>query len=194
MPAPQFDDPFRWFDAWYSEALERVPTNPNAMTLATVDSVGRPSSRVVLLKSWDQEGFVFHTNRQSRKGREIRNNDHVALSFYWRDLDRQIRIEGTASRLSDEASDEYFATRARGSQIGAWASQQSEPRPDGEMEERLAEFEERFPDEVPRPPHWGGYVVSPRLIEFWEQGEFRIHDRWEWTRGEEAWNSRRLYP
>lgn len=196
MPDPPFDDPFQWFDAWYAEALENVSPNPDAMALATADRDGRPSSRVVLLKSWDREGFVFHTNRTSRKGRELEENPRAALTFYWRDLDHQIRIEGTAAKLSERESDEYFSTRERGSQIGAWASMQSNPmQHPSELEERVREFEERFPETVPRPPHWGGYRIKPLRFEFWEQGNFRIHTRWEFHLVPEGgWSSALLYP
>lgn len=195
MPSPPFDDPFTWFEIWYADAFQKVSPNPNAMALATADAEGRPSSRIVLLKSWTEEGFVFHTNRRSRKGSDIAVNPHAALTFYWRTLDRQIRIEGSVTELSDADSDAYFATRPRGSQIGAWASDQSEPLESLEaILQRVDDLEQRYPEEVPRPAHWGGYVVAPRRIEFWEQGDFRIHTRWAFERRDYGWSATLLNP
>jgi len=195
MPNPPFDDPLEWFDAWYSEASQTISPDPDAMTLATADETGRPSSRVVLLKGWDADGFVFYTNRQSRKGRELAANPFAALSFYWRELGRQIRIEGGVERISDDECDIYFASRPRGSQLGAWASMQSEPLDSFDtLLGRIAEFEGKFGEAVPRPPYWGGYRVVPDRFEFWESGEFRLHRRWEFRRGADSWSPRSLYP
>ena len=192
---PTYNDPFEWFDAWFTEASQEVAIDPNAMTIATVDRDGNPSLRVVLLKSWDREGFVFYTNRRSRKGSELAQTGRVALNFFWRDLGRQIRIEGEAVEVDDAQSDAYFATRLRGSQIGAWASLQSQPleKPD-EFAKRVQRYEEEFPGEVPRPPHWGGYRVVPNRMEFWALGEFRMHERWVFEHADDAWSAVQLYP
>jgi pyridoxamine 5'-phosphate oxidase len=197
MPRPPHEDPLHWFDAWYGEALRTIAPEPNAVALATADARGRPSCRMVLLKSWDRHGFVFFTNRRSRKGRQLSENPHGALTFWWRELERQIRIEGEVEKISDDESDEYFASRARGSQIGAWASKQSSELDDREkLIERVREFEERYPDDVPRPSHWGGYRLVPLRMEFWASGEHRLHDRFEYTRSapEQEWSARRLFP
>ena len=196
MPKPPFEDPFVWFETWYDEALAAVSVDPNAMTLATVSAHGSPSSRVVLLKAWDRDGFVFYTNRESRKGIEIAQTGRVALSFYWRDLGRQIRIEGRADRVDDETSDAYFASRPRGAQVGAWASLQSSAVASSAIiEQRLEEFEAQFEGvEVPRPPHWGGYRVVPNLLEFWSSGDNRIHERWLFERSGDGWDVTMLFP
>lgn len=198
MPTAPHQDPHIWFDAWFAEASQTISTDPNAMTLATADAAGRPSSRVVLLKEWDARGFVFYTNRKSRKGEHLTANPHASLSFYWRDLSRQIRIEGPVEIVSGAESDEYFASRPRGSQIGAWASLQStELTSRDELIARTKELEDQYDGvPIPRPPHWGGYRVVPLLIEFWESGEFRLHDRWEFRRDDvdTDWRMRRLFP
>ena len=198
MPDVPYDSPLTWFDAWFSDASQTISPDPNAMTLATVNAEGRPSNRVVLLKEWDERGFVFYTNRRSRKGREIAATGVAALNFFWRDLGRQIRIEGDVEQVDDAESDAYFASRPRGSQIGAWASLQSDELNERQtLLDRTARMEERFDGEdVPRPPHWGGYRVVPLRIEFWAAGEFRLHDRWEWRRddADAEWSVRRLFP
>lgn len=195
MPNAPFHDPLEWFDAWYSEASQKVSPDPNAMTLATADEAGRPSSRVVLLKGWDADGFVFYTNRSSRKGRDMAANPHAALSFYWRELGRQIRIEGRVELVDDDECDVYFASRPRGSQLGAWASLQSEPLDSFDtLIDRISKYEGEFGEAVPRPPHWGGYRVVPDRLEFWESGEFRIHKRWEFVRTADGWSISALYP
>lgn len=196
MADQPYDNPFAWFDAWFSEASQTGSTDPNAMTLSTISSDVRPSSRIVLLKQWDTNGFVFYTNRTSRKGQELASNPVAALNFFWRDLGRQIRIEGDVEEVSEAESNEYFASRPRGSKIGAWASNQSRPvESRGELIRRTDEVEARFEGaEVERPPHWGGFRVKPTLIEFWQAGEFRLHDRWEWTRVEGVWMCQRLFP
>ncbi len=180
-----------------AEALDRtVLPEPTAMTLATVGGDGRPSLRVVLLKGVDERGFVFYTNYESRKGRELLAHPQTALCFHWQPLERQVRIEGDAEPVSPEEADAYFATRARLSQIGAWASRQSRPlSSDAELEERVHEMEERFAGgAVPRPPHWSGFRVVPRRIEFWRNRAFRLHERLIYERGGESWRVTRLYP
>lgn len=197
MPQPPHDNPFRWFDAWYGEALQTISPEPNAVALSTADERGRPSCRMVLLKSWDAHGFVFFTNWRSRKGQHLEANPHAALTFWWRELERQIRIEGPVAKVPDQESDAYFASRARGSKIGAWASKQSSELADRQtLIDRVAELEERYPEEVPRPPHWGGYRLTPLRIEFWAAGEFRLHDRFEFIRPSPAgeWSVKRLFP
>lgn len=192
------NDPFVLFEDWYGEACARVEINPNAMTLATADTQGRPTARTVLLKGWDSDGFVFYTNLDSRKGRQITANPNAALLFYWRTLARQIHIEGSLSPVSDDEADAYFATRPRESQLAAWASQQSRPMPGGrgEFEESLAAAGERFEGmAVPRPPRWSGFRLAPERIEFWQEGEFRMHHRREFRRRfDGGWDSAELYP
>lgn len=189
-------DPFERFRDVFDMACATDMVDPNAMTLATVGADGRPAARTVLLKQWDARGFVFYTNFESRKGEEILGQPDVALLFFWRDLGRQIRIEGPAAPVDDAEADAYFASRHRGSRIGAWASQQSRPvsGPE-ELEAAVKEMEARFPgDDVPRPPHWSGFRVVPRYFEFWTAGEFRLHDREIFELIDGAWVTRRLYP
>ncbi len=170
-------DPFSRFRDVFDEAAATGMTDPNAMILSTVASDGRPSSRAVLLKDFDERGFVFYTNLESRKGRDISDRPDVCLIFYWRELNKQVRIEGRAEQVSDEEADAYFATRPRGSQLGAWASRQSRPlKSRAELLAAVAKFEARFLVRVPRPPHWSGYRVVPEYFEFWVAGAFRLHD------------------
>ena len=190
-------DPFRQFDRWWEEALRSDIDEVNAMVLSTVSSGGRPSSRVVLLKGYDDRGFVFFTNYESRKGNEIGANPDVSLLFFWKELERQVRIEGSCSKVSEEESDAYFNTRPEGSKVGAWASPQSrriESR--DRIEENLRAVSERFHDmALPRPPHWGGYRVSPRSFEFWQGRESRLHDRIHYETGiDGSWTVSRLAP
>jgi pyridoxamine 5'-phosphate oxidase len=189
-------DPFALFDAWFAEAGASEPNDPNAMALATVDGEGRPSVRMVLLKGHGADGFVFYTNRESRKAGELAENMHAALLFHWKSLRRQIRVEGPVSLATDAESDAYFASRSRDSQLGAWASDQSRPLPDrATFEARFEEMKARFDGgEVPRPPHWGGYRVVPTALEFWQDRAFRLHERRLFTRTGDGWREGLLYP
>ena len=189
-------DPFLQFSLWMNQAMAMRLLEPNAMTLATADASGQPNARTVLLKGFDQRGFVFYTNYESRKAREIAANSRVALLFYWDVLERQIRIHGRASHVSATESDEYFASRPTGHQIGAWVSDQSSVIADRQViEESLATMAKRFePGHVPRPPHWGGIRVTPDLIEFWQGRPNRLHDRLEYRLVDERWIVFRLAP
>ena len=191
-------DPFQQFAEWFREAQAAVPVDPNAMVLSTVSTEGRPSSRVVLLKGFDAEGFVFYGNLDSRKFRELRATRWAALNFHWKPLEKQVRIEGRTTQVSDAEADAYFATRPRGSQIGAWASRQSEPLASREaLEAAVREVEARHAGrEVPRPPHWSGFRLAPDRIEFWKAGAFRLHDRFVYRRAGPGapWTVERLYP
>ena len=190
-------DPIAQFRRWFGEALAADLHEPNAMTLASATPDGRPSARVVLLKGFDERGFVFYTNYEGRKGRELEDNPRCALVFYWGELERQVRVEGRASRVSEEESDGYFKSRPRGSRLGAWVSEQSRPVESRDaLEKRLrgleAEYEGR---EVPRPHFWGGYRVEPEVIEFWQGRENRLHDRLVYRRSEGGgWRRERLQP
>ena len=189
-------DPFALFHDWYTEARTTEINDSNAMALATADAQGRPSVRMVLLKGYDERGFVFYTNRESRKAGDLAANPHVALLFHWKSLRRQIRIEGPIAFASDAESDAYFASRSRDSQLGAWASDQSRPLDTrATFEARFAEVQARFEGQpVPRPPHWGGYRVTPERIEFWLDREHRLHERRVFTRSGEGWSEGMLYP
>ena len=191
------EEPFAQFAVWFAEAAETDLLEPNAMTLATADENGRPSARLVLLKDFDEQGFVFYTNYESRKGRELAVNPWAALTFWWGNLQRQVRIEGRVERVSAEESDVYYNSRPLGSQIGAWASQQSRMIEDrAELEERLAALEARFAvEEIVRPPFWGGYRVVPTAVEFWQGGVNRLHDRFLYCRqADGSWLIERLSP
>jgi pyridoxamine 5'-phosphate oxidase len=192
------DDPIELFRRWFDEAARAGMPQVNAMTLATVAGDGRPSARTVLLKGVDDRGFQFFTNYESRKAGELEANPHAALVFLWIPLERQVRVTGDVTRLSAEESDAYFATRPRGSQVGAWASQQSRPLPAREqLEQRWQQLEDQYGhDPVPRPGHWGGYLVTPREIEFWQGRENRLHDRFVYTRSADGsgWERTRLQP
>jgi pyridoxamine 5'-phosphate oxidase len=194
----QADEPLRLWQAWFDEAAKSEPRDPNAMSLATADADGMPDVRTVLLKGVDERGFVFYTNTESQKGQELAANPRAALLFYWKSLNRQVRIRGPVERVTAEEADAYFATRPKGAQIGAWASQQSRP-----LESRLA-FEKAVAlhgakyalGTVPRPPHWSGYRIVPMKMEFWHDRPFRLHDRIEFRRADlgEAWTKVRMYP
>jgi pyridoxamine 5'-phosphate oxidase len=190
-------DPFPLFDAWYAEARASELNDSNAMTLSTADAAGRPSSRMVLLKGHGRDGFVFYTNRESRKARAIAENPQVALLFHWKSLRRQIRIEGALAPVSDAESDAYFASRGRDSQLGAWASEQSRPLDTRDtFEAAFAAMTERFAGgDVPRPPHWGGYRVVPDRIEFWQDRAHRLHERRLFTPDADGtWSEGLLFP
>ena len=191
-------NPIRQFQAWYDEALASGVSEQDtiSMTLATATKEGNPDARIVLLKSFDDGGFVFYTNYQSRKARELSENPRACLLFYWASLWRQVRIEGTVEKVSDAESDAYFQSRPLGSKLGAWASNQSEVVAGREiLEARFAELQKRFGDNVPRPPHWGGYRVKPEAIEFWQGQENRLHDRLRYSLGlDGSWVIERLAP
>ena len=190
-------DPTEQFRRWFEETVAAGLHEPNAMTVATATSDGIPSARVVLMKDFGDRGFVFHTNYQGRKGREIEANPRCALLFYWGELERQIRIEGRAERISEEESNAYFKSRpAGGGHIGAWASDQSRPISDRpSLEERVRSIEADYEGrEVPRPPHWGGYRVAPESFEFWQGRENRLHDRLVYQRSPNGWSIERLQP
>jgi pyridoxamine 5'-phosphate oxidase len=189
-------DPIRQFQLWFQQALDARLPEPNAMTVATVDAKGRPSARILLIKGVDERGFVFFTNYESRKGRELAANPHASLLFYWTELERQVRIEGIVERTSAEQSDAYFASRPLGSRIGAWASEQSQEIVHRtELEARERAFAERFGENPPRPPHWGGYRLVPERIEFWQGRPSRLHDRILYTREVDGnWRISRLSP
>ena len=191
-------DPLALFGDWYAEAAKTEPNDPNAVALATVGPDGMPSARMVLLKDYDPAGFVFYTNYESRKGQQLLAHGKAALLFHWKSLRRQVRLEGPVSQTTPAEADAYFASRARGSQIGAWASEQSRPLESRfALEKRVAEFTARHViGTVPRPAHWSGFRLQPLLIEFWQDGAFRLHDRLEYRRATagDAWTTRRLYP
>jgi pyridoxamine 5'-phosphate oxidase len=190
-------DPFRQFDTWFQQAVDAKLPEPNTMTLATVDSRGRPSARIVLIKGVDERGFVFFTNYESRKGRELAGNPYASLLFYWIELERQVRIEGRIVQTSAAESDAYFASRPLGSRIGAWASNQSQViESRSQLETREREISLQYGEQVPRPPHWGGYRLVPEAIEFWQGRPSRLHDRLLYTRSSENgdWQISRLSP
>ena len=197
-PATCPDDPFALFRAWFADAERAAPDKCNAMTLATVDASGRPSARVVLLKELDDRGFVFYTNFESNKGRQVLSHPQCALLFLWKTLDRQVqvKIEGIAEPVTHCEADAYFAQRPRMSQIGAWASKQSQTLSGrDELMDRVREFEQRFEgQDVPRPPHWSGFRVVPDMIEFWYGADYRLHDRLRYELVDGEWTKRALYP
>jgi len=195
------DNPFTLFDTWFTEARKTEPNDSNAMALATADAEGRPAVRMVLLKGHGPDGFVFYTNQQSRKAGDIAANPRAALLFHWKSLRRQVRIEGALGVVSDVEADAYFASRSRDSQLGAWASDQSRPLDSrATFEARFAEVQARFEGgPVPRPPHWGGYRLTPSRIEFWQDREHRLHERRLFERAgaggpEGGWSEGLLYP
>ncbi|MBW3670111.1 MAG: pyridoxamine 5'-phosphate oxidase [Acidobacteria bacterium] len=189
-------DPFKQFAVWFREANDQIPVLPEGMTLATCGDDGQPQARVVLLKEFDHRGFVFFTNYNSAKGRELEQNKRAALNFWWGALERQVRITGQVEKVTDQESDFYFLTRPLGSRLGAWASEQS-ARVDSRdtLEARFAELEQRYPDgEVPRPSHWGGYRLKPDAVEFWQGRPDRLHDRLLYERRGDEWQISRLNP
>ena len=190
-------DPFGLFDVWFAQAQASEPNDPNAMALATADAEGRPSVRMVLLKGWDADGFIFYTNLESRKGGDLAANPHVALLFHWKSLRRQIRIEGPVSEVTPAEADAYFASRNSQSRFGSAASDQSRPLESRQTYlDRVAAVRARYPDgDVPRPAHWSGYRVRPEAIEFWHDRAHRLHERRRFVRsGDYGWTSTLLYP
>ena len=183
-------DPFALFDEWFAEARTSEPNDPEAMALATSGADGQPHVRMVLLKGHGPEGFVFYTNEQSAKGAQLQDNAKAAVLFHWKSLRRQVRIEGPVERVSTAEADAYFASRARDSQLGAWASDRRET-----FEQRFEDVKLRFDrQEVPRPPHWGGYRVVPDQIEFWQDRPYRLHERRLFVRQDDSWSEGLLYP
>ena len=189
-------DPFALFDEWFAEARASEPNDPDAMALATADKTGRPSVRMVLLKGHGADGFIFYTNQRSRKGEELAANPQAALLLHWKSLRRQVRIEGPVGIVACDQADAYFASRGRDSQLGAWASNQSfslssRDEFEGRYEEMRVKFDGR---DVPRPPHWGGFRVTPEMIEFWSDRPHRLHERRLFTRTADGWTESLLYP
>jgi pyridoxamine 5'-phosphate oxidase len=189
-------NPFEQFEIWLSEAIEGNIFEPNAMVLATATAGGKPSARIVLLRSFDESGFTFYTNYGSRKARELAENPQASLLFYWAEMERQIRVEGTVSRAAEEVSDDYFASRPRESQLGAWVSPQSEPiESRAFLERKFAELAEQWKaHQIKRPPNWGGFVLQPEAFEFWQGRKGRLHDRLFYAKNEKDWEIRRLAP
>ncbi len=189
-------DPFAFFAGWFAEAQAHEPNDPNAMTVATTNQEGHPSARIVLLKEWDEKGFVFYTNKESRKGDELRENPRAALLFFWKSLHRQIRIEGAVTHVTDAEADAYYTSRPRVSRLGAWASIQSRPLAErAVLEARVAEFEAKYPGEdIPRPEYWSGYRIVPSYFEFWQDMPFRLHDRTVFTRQGDTWQVGKIFP
>jgi len=191
-------EPFQLFERWFKEAKGKEPNDPNGMALATADAAGFPDVRMVLLKEVSSQGFVFYTNAESAKGRQLEANPRAAILFHWKSLRRQVRVRGLVEWVADEEADAYFQSRDRGARLGAWASQQSRPLEDRlALEKRIAEFAAKYGlGEVPRPPHWRGYRLVPLAIEFWRDRPFRLHDRLVFSReaAGAAWVKSRLYP
>ncbi len=199
MTTPVSGDPIAQFNTWLDEAQASEPNDPNAVSLATADANGAPSVRMVLLKRADADGFVFYTNVESRKGRELLANPQAALGFHWKSLCRQVRIEGPVTQVPEDVADAYFASRDRKSRIGAWASKQSRPlEAPHALEREVAKYAAKFGlGEVSRPAYWGGFCLTPLRIEFWRSGAFRLHDRLVYSRGDtesQQWQTERLYP
>lgn len=195
-PIPLQADPFVLFGQWLTEATEHEPNNPNAMIVVTATPDGRSSARAILLKGVDNRGFVFYTNKESRKSQELAANPNVFLLFYWKSLGRQVRIEGVVEDVTDAEANAYFASRPRISRLGAWASRQSRPLAERAiLEQRLAEYDAKYPGEdIPRPSYWSGYRVIPDNFEFWQDMPFRLHDRTTYTRAAGGWTLGKLFP
>ena len=189
-------DPYELFDSWFAEAKASEINDPDAMAIASVDSAGMPSVRMVLLKEVVPEGFVFYTNYNSRKSAELLATGKASFVMHWKSLRRQVRVCGQVAQVPAEQSDVYFSSRPRGSRIGAWASDQSKPLASRqELQAAVAATEARYNDDIPRPPHWGGFLIRPDEIEFWADGEFRLHDRFRFTKSASGtWQAQRLYP
>ena len=189
-------DPFILFNKWYQEAHQKEINDPNAMNLSTISEDHRPTSRIVLLKNFNERGFVFYTNTKSKKGISIKSNPNVALNFYWKSLAKQVRIEGVASKVSDQEANEYFESRSEESKIGAWSSSQScELENRKILDNNIKIYNEKFINKtIPRPPHWSGFRVEPNLIEFWQFMPFRLHDRLEFKKVNNKWIGRKLFP
>ena len=193
---PATKDPIKLFENWLDDAEKSEPNDPTAMTLATVDAGGAPDARMVLLKGVDAGGFVFYTNLRSAKADDLSHNPVAALVFHWKSLRRQVRISGTVEQVSEAEADEYFASRARDSRIGAWASKQSQPL-EGmfELEARVAKFAAKYAvGDIPRPEFWSGFRVIPKTIEFWSDRPFRLHEREVFNKTDDGWNTQRIYP
>ena len=189
-------DPFVLFNKWFAEASKKEINDPHAMNLSTISEDLKPSSRIVLLKGYSNDGFIFYTNSKSKKGKSIYNNPNVSLNFHWKSILRQVRIEGKAIQISDREADEYYNTRSMKSRIGAWASNQSEELVQREnLQDNIEFFKNKFKgNNIMRPPHWTGFKVVPNLIEFWQDMSFRLHDRLEYIKVKNKWTSRKLYP
>lgn len=199
MMTEQIEPPIKKFQSWLSEAETLEINDPNAMNLATCDATGQPRNRIVLLKGLDERGFVFYTNTESRKGRDLADNQRAALCFHWKSLQKQVRIEGSISFVSDDEADAYYNSRHRNSRIGAWASHQSRPMETwDDFDKRFAEYTEKFEgtEDIPRPEYWRGYRLTPHYIEFWVEKAFRLHDRLVYTRenNNQNWQTHMLYP
>ena len=196
MGIPVTDDPYALFADWWREAKESKRTYPDAMSLATADADGLPSVRIVLLKEWDDRGFVFYTNLTSAKSQDLQANPNAALCLYWESLGRQVRARGSVELVDDAQADAYFASRPRDSQLGAWASKQSQPL-EGRfaLEKRVAAYAAKYPiGAIPRPPFWSGWRIRPQQIEFWQEGTFRLHDRVQYERDGDGWRHTALFP
>jgi pyridoxamine 5'-phosphate oxidase len=186
--------PVEQFGLWFNQALEQNVPEPTTMTLATADATGRPSARIVLLKGFDDAGFVFYTNYNSRKGQDLAVQPYASLNFFWQPLERQVRINGLTDKVSAQESDEYFHSRPLGSRLGAWVSAQSQPTTLAELEANTAAVQQKYGDHPPRPPHWGGYRLTPEYFEFWQGRPSRLHDRLTYQRSGTGWALKRISP